>query len=457
MEHEERRSRKLKMTPAWVKVVKPEAGPVEWRDTVRPGLVLRVETSGTRTWVYRYTTDVQAGGRLYRRERRYVLGDYPGLTLSQARDDCREALRKRDPQAERERAREAEAKRKLGETVAEAVATWLKDPDGGPATGLGTSKPRAWKGGDEGGTSRSFLPHVRALGHELAGVRLLALSPEDCRRFVSGATKGAELAASTRNHRLAVVRAFVAWARKRGLLETDPAAEIRKHKERPRRRVLSDDELRAFVLGFDHTRLGPAVRLLALTACRRDEVLSARWEWCDLEAGVMRIPAEASKEGDARGEERLVALSAPAVELLKAQRKAQLAEGSRSPWIFATRSGARPHADSLKPVLYRLKGLRSNGRPTSTDKRAKPRPALLPADVRIHDVRRTVAHALVNRLGVLPWLVDRVILAHYRSKDEATYVPDLGGKPLEEAREALTRWAGEVARILAAEPKADAR
>jgi hypothetical protein len=71
--------------------------------------------------------------------------------------------------------------------------------------------------------------------------------------------------------------------------------------------------------------------------------------------------------------------------------------------------------------------------------------------VRVHDVRRTVAHALVNRLGVLPWIVDRVILAHYRSKDEATYVPDLAGKPLEEARGALAAWAEVLDGILAAE------
>ena len=71
-------------------------------------------------------------------------------------------------------------------------------------------------------------------------------------------------------------------------------------------------------------------------------MLGAKWDWCDLDAGVMRIPAEASKEGDARGEERLVALSPQAVELLRAHRKAQLAEGSRSEWIFATKGGQAP-------------------------------------------------------------------------------------------------------------------
>ena len=65
MGHEERRSRKLEMSPAWVKAAKPEASPVEWRDTKRPGLVLRVEVSGRRTWLARYVADVEEDGRHY--------------------------------------------------------------------------------------------------------------------------------------------------------------------------------------------------------------------------------------------------------------------------------------------------------------------------------------------------------------------------------------------------------
>jgi hypothetical protein len=36
--------------------------------------------------------------------------------------------------------------------------------------------------------------------------------------------------------------------------------------------------------------------------------------------------------------------------------------------VFVTSTGERPHPDSLKPMLYRLRGRRSNGRPPSTDK-----------------------------------------------------------------------------------------
>jgi integrase len=179
-----------------------------------------------------------------------------------------------------------------------------------------------------------------------------------------------------------------------------------------------------------------------MTGLRRDEVLGARWEWLDADAETLTIPPAAEETGALRGEPRRVALPPQAVALLETQREAQLAEGSRSEWIFSTKTRARPHADALKPTLYGLRGRRSNGQPASADKRAKKRSAVLPADVSIHDVRRTVADALLNRLQVAPWIVDHVILGHVRPKILRTYMPTL---PLGEARSALAAWAGLLA------------
>jgi hypothetical protein len=63
---------------------------------------------------------------------------------------------------------------------------------------------------------------------------------------------------------------------------------------------------------------------------------------------------------------------------------------------------------------------------------------VLPDDVTIHDIRRTVANALLDRLQVSPWIVDHVVLGHARPKLLRTYMPTL---PLAEAREGLQRWA----------------
>jgi hypothetical protein len=73
---------------------------------------------------------------------------------------------------------------------------------------------------------------------------------------------------------------------------------------------------------------------------------------------------------------------------------------------------------------------------------------VLPDDVNIHDIRRTVADALLNRIGAPPWIVDHVVLGHARPKLLRTYMPTL---PLGEARDALQKWGDEIDRILGAE------
>jgi integrase len=87
---------------------------------------------------------------------------------------------------------------------------------------------------------------------------------------------GQAASAGTRNHRLGAVRALYRWARRKGLVEADPTATLAKEPT-----VERDAELCALIRGFDATRYGRAVRLLALTGLRRDEVLGARWSWLD--------------------------------------------------------------------------------------------------------------------------------------------------------------------------------
>jgi hypothetical protein len=55
-----------------------------------------------------------------------------------------------------------------------------------------------------------------------------------------------------------------------------------------------------------------------------------------------------------------------------------------------------------EPFLYRLRGRRPSGLPAWHDKRAKKRVTVLPDDVTIHGIRRTVADGLLNRIGASP-------------------------------------------------------
>jgi integrase len=427
---------RVQMNPSWLSALSPHAAG-EYVDTVQRGLRLRVR-EGRMVWSARYVAD---DGRHVR----FKLGEFPEVGLAEAR---RRAAKARgaaagddDPQAQRREQREEARRRRLGATVAKAIASWLKDKKLGPAR---------WKGGTAGGTARAFLPHIRALGAELGARRLVELTARECEAFVSKPE-----ATATRNRRLQALRLLFGWAQRKALLQADPTARLTKERETERTRTLTDAELAALVRGFDATRYGRAVRLLALTGLRRDEVLGAKWEWFDSDAKMLTLPPDVEKAGRARGEVRRVALSPAAVELLKAQRQAVFAEGLRtSLYVFPTASGERPHPDALKPTLMRLRGRRSNGLPASKDKRAKKRLATLPDDVTIHDVRRTVADALLNRLHVAPWIVDHVVLGHVRPKLLRTYMPTL---PVDEAREALDRWSVTLDGMLAAQASQSAK
>jgi integrase len=420
---------KVRMSPGWLAGVDASQD-VEWIDSAQRGLVLRVR-GGHMVWFVRYLSEGQA--------RRYRIGEHPVVGLSAARR-LAAAIRGRvaagsDPQVQKRANREAVRTRRLGETVSAAIASWAKDAKLGP---LGR-----WRGGLEGGTARSQLAHIRRLGRVL-GARLISeVLPKEVERVILMSE-----APATRNRALGAIRGFFGWAVRSGLRQNDPTAGLKKEHESPRTRVLSDAEMRAMITGFDESRYGRAVRMLFLTGLRRDEVLGLEWGWIDMEKGVLTIPPEAEKAGRVRDELRRAALPPQAVQLLAEQRSALFAEGIRSAYVFATTTGERPHSDSLKQVLYRLRGQRSSGQPPSTDKRAKKRVAVLPVDVRIHDIRRTVADSLFNRIGAPPWIVDHVVLGHARPKLLRTYMPTL---PLGEARDALQKWADELERILHSE------
>jgi integrase len=418
----------LQMSPPWLAGITSDRD-AEYIDAVQPGLVLRIRR-GRMVWFVRYLFDGSA--------RRYRIGEHPAVGLSAARK-LASVVRGRvaagdDPQAEKRAKREAVRRRRMGETVSGALASWLKDEKQGP---IGR-----WKGGLEGGSARAALSHIRRLDRMLGKKLLSEVTPREIERVVLACE-----APATRNRALCAFRGFLAWAIRNGLIAKDPTTGMPKEHETARTRVLSDDEIRTLINGFDQTRYGRALRFLFLTALRRDEVLGLQWSWIDMEKGVLTIPPEAEKAGRIRDELRRAGLPPQAVALLGEQRSFLFAEGVRSEYVFATSTGERP-LDTFKPVLYRLRGRRSNGLPPSKDKRAKQRVAVLSDDVTIHDIRRTVADALLNRIGAPPWIVDHVVLGHARPKLLRTYMPTL---PLGEARDALQRWGDELDRILRAD------
>ena len=101
------------------------------------------------------------------------------------------------------------------------------------------------------------------------------------------------------NRLLAAVRKLFNWALERDIIDTSPVANIKAPgKESQRDRVLNDDEIKELWAACEKAGYpyGPLVKMLLLTAQRRDEV--ARMGHSEIDShGVWIIPAERYKTG----------------------------------------------------------------------------------------------------------------------------------------------------------------
>ena len=153
-----------------------------------------------------------------------------------------------------------------------------------------------------------------------------------------------------------------------------PCRAIRKYREHHRERFLTEEEFRRLGRVLDEVaaeagtgkgkQLGvsvaAALRLLMLTGCRRNEILTLRWEDVDLAAGEIRL-------ADSKTGPRVVPLPAAAVSVLAA-----LPRIPGNPWVI---TGAKPgrHLSNLNDHWLRIRA----------------RAGL--EDVRIHDLRHSFA------------------------------------------------------------------
>jgi integrase len=101
-------------------------------------------------------------------------------------------------------------------------------------------------------------------------------------------------ARSQRAHALKDIRTFFNWCIPR-YLNVSPCIGIKKPAQKPRDRVLTDDELckvwnRAREIGYPY---GTIVQLLILTGQRLSEIAGLRWEW--IREGAVTFPSEITK------------------------------------------------------------------------------------------------------------------------------------------------------------------
>jgi integrase len=279
----------------------------------------------------------------------------------------------------------------------------------------------------------------RALESVLGPLRGRACAEVSRREIAEAIDQMAERAPIHANRCLAYAKAFFGWAVGRGYLEHNVAAGIAKPtRERARERTPSLDEIAQIWLAADALGypFGPIVKLLILTATRREEVGGVRVAELALGAeqrgGCWTIPADRSKNGRAIR----VPLAHLAGQVLADALRLRAADG---PYLFST-TGTSPVSGWSKAKV-RLDLKLASWRSEAGE------PPLEPW--RFHDLRRSFATHACDVLHVDPAVADRC-LNHVGASTTSTVARVYARNELyDQRRDALERWADLVGAAVA--------
>lgn len=376
----------VRLTSRLIDALRPGSTRTQIFDELVPGLMLRVSPSGAKSWSVLY--------RHRRRLRRLTLGSAAVVSLADARERAREALRDTskgaDPAARKKSDRSAA-------TMESLIDAYLAQH--------AKRKKRSWKADD-----RIARTEILSVWRHRA---VQDIKRTDILELVDAiAERGVPIMA---NRTTALVSKLFNFAMNHGWIDASPAVRIpRPAPERARDRVLTEDEIRVAWKQFG--ALDPAMaafyKLRLLTAQRGQEVNTMRWRDLDLTAGWWTIPAEQSKNKLARR----VPLATSVVTLLKS---------------------LVPDSGTKVTSIYVLEGAR--GKRQQSEAAA----TFTVSDFRGHDLRRTAATMMTS--GGVPRLVVGKILNHAEKGVTAT---DDRSSYDAEKREALDWWGRRIEAIL---------
>jgi integrase len=218
----------------------------------------------------------------------------------------------------------------------------------------------------------------------------------------------------------AALNAFFVWALQMGLVENNPVIGAVKPKDNAsRERALRDAELGAVWRASGDDDYGRVVKLLILTACRRQEIGGMRWSELDAERGTWTLPGERSKNG-------------------------------------------RPHTLPLPPAAWDI--INSVPRMTSRDQLFGDRAARgfsawargkadldrrlsdIVAPYQLHDLRRSVATRMAD-IGVQPHIIEQILNHQSGHKRGPAGIYNRSSYE-REVRGALALWADHVRNIV---------
>jgi integrase len=289
-----------------------------WDDDL-PGFGVRVFTSGKRSYVIQY----RAGGR----SRRYAIGLHGVWTPESARQEAKvqfgRVARGENPAEERQLDHKAI-------TIKELCTLYFTDLEAGLILGKrGRPKKPTTVATDTGRINRHIIPLIGArrvkdltkadinkvLKDIMAGKTRVSVKTKKLRgkAIVRGG-------AGTATRTVGLLGGILTYAVEAGIIAANPAHGLRKPKDNVRTRRLTEAEyrtlgemLRAAEKDEKYATTAKIIRQIALTGCRRSEMIGLMWIEADTDTSCLRLAD--SKEGTSV---RPVGL--PVVEFLEARR-----------------------------------------------------------------------------------------------------------------------------------------
>ena len=370
-------------------IPKPATGKVYVFDADLKGFGVVVTSSGVRSYFVQYRSGV--GGR-NAAKRRYTIGKHGSpWTPDTARTEAKRILGLvadgQDPAEEKQSVRHKE-----GTLIRDVFSIYLER--------YAKVRQKSWRE-----TERVFCLDVLP---RMGGKDIDEVGRVDIVNLIDDVSDRGPIMA---NRTLAYVRKFFNWTVERGYIAASPCAGIKPPGvAKERERSLEDDEL-AEVWKAAET-LGdpwmPLVKLLILTAQRREEVVGMLWPELDLDKAIWTLPGERTKNKRAHE----VPLVKTASDLLVDRPHVTTTDPvtkkeQPSPFVFTTTgrtavSGLSKIKSRLDKAIAdaRLKALKEVG--GSAD------------DVKVmpgwtwHDLRRTATTGMA-RLGIHPHVADAIL------------------------------------------------
>jgi len=350
----------------------------------------RVSQGGTKTFLIK------------RRNRRITIGQFPTISLADARSEAKRLL----------------AELTLGKShphalaYDKAVALFVED------------KARAKK-------PRTVADYKRLLGRLRFGGQLTDITHDEALRVLNRFKAPGE-----REHLRVAAKVFFNWCRKRRYIDHNPVDGLAITKSTPRARVLTDAELQSIWRACEQTgeynladeqgkanecaaprlpaHFATIVRLLMLTGMRRGECAAIQGSW--IQNDVLVLPSSLTKNG----REHHLPLPGSALTLLKNFP----ADGLLFPARGSTTTPFNGWSKS-KAALDEISGV---------------------TDWCLHDARRTFATRLAE-LGVAPHVIER-LLNHTTGTISGVAAVYNRAKYLEEMRAAVELWDAHLQQIL---------